>query len=93
MNTDTYEEAPKEIWIYDTFFRKFSVFFKNRYEETHIPRHDAMKLIANCEQKIMLSRSRRLIVMEKERDCKTDDRAYVLDESYAMENYREKAVS
>ncbi|VDN93978.1 unnamed protein product [Brugia pahangi] len=62
---------------------------KRIYSEAILPKHDAMKLIYNCEQS--LSR-RRLLVYEKLRMVKNDEKTYVEKDCYENMTFRQRVI-
>ncbi|KAM3728891.1 tRNA (guanine(10)-N2)-methyltransferase [Dirofilaria immitis] len=64
--------------------------FDDEYSEAILPRHDAMKLIYNCEQSLSRRYSRRLLVYEKLRMAKDDEKTYVEKNCYEDTTFRQR---
>ncbi|VIO88166.1 Uncharacterized protein BM_BM7030 [Brugia malayi] len=64
--------------------------FDDEYSEAILPKHDAMKLIYNCEQSLSRRYSRRLLVYEKLRMVKNDEKTYVEKDCYENMTFRQR---
>ncbi|VDM47947.1 unnamed protein product [Toxocara canis] len=64
--------------------------FRDEYSEAIIPRHDALRLVANCEQPLGNKYSRRLLVYEKVRSRRDNEKAYVEEDCYAETTFRQR---
>uniref|UniRef100_A0A915ASC3 tRNA (guanine(10)-N(2))-methyltransferase TRMT11 n=2 Tax=Parascaris univalens TaxID=6257 RepID=A0A915ASC3_PARUN len=64
--------------------------FREEYSEEVIPRHDALRLVANCEQPLGSKYSRRLLVYEKLRSRHDGERAYVEEDCYSEMTFRQR---
>ncbi|VDO46777.1 unnamed protein product [Brugia timori] len=62
----------------------------SKYSEAILPKHDAMKLIYNCEQSLSRRYSRRLLVYEKLRMVKNDEKTYVEKDCYENMTFRQR---
>ncbi|CAG9537042.1 unnamed protein product [Cercopithifilaria johnstoni] len=64
--------------------------FHDEYSEAILPKHDAMKLIYNCEQSLSRRYSRRLLVYEKLRMVKDDEKTYIERDCYENITFRQR---
>uniref|UniRef100_A0AC34RG80 Uncharacterized protein n=1 Tax=Panagrolaimus sp. JU765 TaxID=591449 RepID=A0AC34RG80_9BILA len=62
---------------------------RDTYSEKVLPRHNAMELIANCEQCLTKKGSRRLLTYKKIRESEMEEKAYVLEDSYDTQTFRQ----
>uniref|UniRef100_A0A914QW53 Uncharacterized protein n=1 Tax=Panagrolaimus davidi TaxID=227884 RepID=A0A914QW53_9BILA len=62
---------------------------KGLYCEDVIPRHDALEMLANCEQSLTKKGSRRLLLYKKLREPQNDETAFVKFDCYENQSYRD----
>ncbi|VDK75488.1 unnamed protein product [Litomosoides sigmodontis] len=67
--------------------------FNDEYSEAILPKHDAMKLIYNCDQPLSRRYSRRLLVYEKLRTVKNDEKTYVEKDCYEDVTFRQRVFT
>ncbi|MFH4982114.1 hypothetical protein AB6A40_008823 [Gnathostoma spinigerum] len=64
--------------------------FKSEYSERVLPMHPALRLVANCEQSLSKSYSRRLLLFEKTRRYTEGEEAYIEENCYKNTTFRER---
>ncbi|CAK5081694.1 unnamed protein product [Meloidogyne enterolobii] len=69
---------------------------RSEYSEKILPRSDCLRLVYNCEQPLQTNTARRLLVYEKIKHSLVSEndvllkKAYVIDNCYSRESFREK---
>lgn len=64
--------------------------FREEYSEEVIPKHTALRLVANCEQPLSSKYSRRLLVYEKKRSAEEGEKAFIEKDCYKTISFRER---
>uniref|UniRef100_A0A158PBN3 RGS domain-containing protein n=1 Tax=Angiostrongylus cantonensis TaxID=6313 RepID=A0A158PBN3_ANGCA len=82
------------FWFPTIIDRCSTGFFKiylpsNSYSEECLPVHPALRLIANCEQRLSRKTSRRLLVYQKYREALADERAWCPANHFQNASFRD----